>query len=178
MQRNGYTLDRARVVPAVVLVVLLLVGALLPYVTLAYDNYASEPIRPTHPLWPGTNMMRLMNLTYLTAGPDASADGLQRGVDVFILGASAHQVGIVVAIVTIGGLFKDEVNKFFWWPLHLSGWLLVLGTAALFAGWGLLSNQGVDVDLGPGWVPLALAGILTLVLTFRSRSRLDTYRGL
>jgi hypothetical protein len=24
------------------------------------------------------------------------------------------------------GLFFDEINKFFWWPLHLSGYLLVL----------------------------------------------------
>lgn len=177
MRRNGYTFTWARVLPAAGVVVLLLVGALIPYVTLAYDNYASEPIRPTHPLWPGTNMMRLMNLTYLTAGVDATADGLQRGLDVFILGASAHQVGIVVAIVTVAGLFKDEINKFFWWPLHLSGWLLTLGTVALFVGAALLSGQGVDIELGPGWVPLALAGLVVLVLTVRSRSRLDSYRG-
>jgi hypothetical protein len=37
----------------------------------------------------------------------------------------------------------------------------------------MLAATGTDVHAGPGWVPLALAGVAVLVFTFRSRSRID-----
>ena len=102
---------------------------------------------------------------------------MQRGVDLMHLGAHAHQVGLVIAVLTAWGLFMDEINKFFWWPLHIAGWILGLGTVALMVGWLLLRAVEVDVQILAGWVPLLIAGILALVFTFRARSRIDTYRG-
>jgi hypothetical protein len=78
-----------------------------------------------------------------------------------------------VAIITAGCLFQDEINKFFWWPLHLSGWLLAVGFIPLFIGAVLLSREGVDLTVLPGWIPLTLAGIVVLVCTFKSRQRID-----
>jgi hypothetical protein len=178
MQRSGYTFNRARVIPAAVVVVLALVGSLLPYLTLGYENFASERIRPTHALWPGADLMRRVDLLYLTAGPGVTLDQLQRAVDVFVAGATAQQIGVVVSVLTLVGLFKDEMNKFFWWPLHLSGWLLCLGAVGVLVGSAMLRDLGVDVVLGPGWAPLAVAGVVVLILTFRSRSRIDSYRGI
>jgi hypothetical protein len=36
-----------------------------------------------------------------------------------------QQLGSLLAAATCWGLFFDEINKFLWWPLHLSGDLLV-----------------------------------------------------
>ncbi len=151
-------------------------GAFLPYLFLVYENYTSEVVRATYPLWPAAGLLSVLNLTYLPSAAE-SLDQLQRGVDLMSLGAHAHQVGLVMAVLTAWGLFMDEINKFLWWPLHLAGWILSLGTFALIIGWLLLRAVQVDVQILVGWVPLLAAGILTLVFTFRSRSRIDTYRG-
>jgi hypothetical protein len=42
------------------------------------------------------------------------------------LGPGLQEVGTLVAAATCWGLFFDEINKFFWWPLHLSGYVLVV----------------------------------------------------
>jgi K+ transporter len=44
---------------------------------------------------------------------------------------------------------------------------------ALLVGVRMLATTSTDVHAGPGWVPLALAGVAVLVFTFRSHSRLD-----
>jgi hypothetical protein len=70
-------------------------------------------------------------------------------------------------------LFQDEINKFFWWPLHLSGWLLAAGFIPLLLGAALLSREGVELSVLPAWIMLTPAGILVLICTFRSRHRID-----
>jgi hypothetical protein len=45
-----------------------------------------------------------------------------------------QEIGTLVAAATCWGLFFDEINKFFWWPLHLSGYLLVVVPIPLFIG--------------------------------------------
>jgi hypothetical protein len=177
VRRGPFTFTRARVLPAAVVVVVLIIGIPLPYLTLGYEDFASQPVRPTLALWPMAALMRVLSLTYLPASADVGPDTLQRGVDFLTLGSTAHQVGLVVVILTIWGLFMDEINKFLWWPLHLAGWILVLGTVALWVGLLIFHSAGVDAQLGPGWVPFLLAGIAVLVLTFGSRSRIDSYRG-
>ena len=84
---------------------------------------------------------------------------------------------MVVALVTLVALLMDEINKFFFWPLHLAGWVLVLATVLLWLGAVRLGRLGVELSLGPGWVPLLVAGALVLVFTFRARTRIDTYGG-
>ena len=58
-------------------------------------------------------------------------DRLPLALNVFNLGASMHQVAAVVAVLVCWALLPDEVNKFFWWPLHLAGWALALGVVPL-----------------------------------------------
>ena len=175
--RGAFTFTRNRIVGVVAVVVIGVVGALLPYLTLGYEDFSSQPVRPTLTLWPTARLLRVLSLTYLPAGADAGPDALQRGVDFLTFGASMHQVGLVLAVVTLWGLFMDEINKFLWWPLHLAGWILVLATVGSWVGVLIFQKAGVDAHLGPGWVPLLAAGVLVLVLTFGSRSRIDSYRG-
>lgn len=155
----------------------LIIGALVPYLTLGYENYASEPVRETGSLWPAAQLIRVTNLQYLPADPDTELEALQRGIDLVAFGASFHQVALVMAILTCWGLFMDEINKFLWWPLHLSGWILVAATVALWGGVLWFQALGVDISLSLGWVFLLLAGIGILVITFSVRSRIDSYRG-
>lgn len=176
--RGAFTFTRSRVIAVIAVIVLAAVGVALPYLTLGYEDFASQPIRPTHSLWPAGDMLRRLSLGYLTAGPNAGADQLGHGLDVITAGTSIQQIAVVVAVITVVGLCRDEINKFFWWPLHLSGWLFVAGATLLFVGAALWRGLEVDVVVGPGWVPLVLDGGLILVLTFRSWHRIDSYRGL
>jgi hypothetical protein len=88
-----------------------------------------------------------------------------------------QEIGTVVAAVTCWGLFFDEINKFLWWPLHLSGYVLVVVPIPLLVGLYMLRASRVTVSVGPAWVPAVLAGLLILVVTFRARSRIDSYGG-
>lgn len=175
--RGVFTFDRPRIVQVAGIVILPVIGALLPYLTLGYENYTSEPVRPTASLFPAAQIIRVLNLVYVPAAEGVDPDAVLRGVDLLAFGSSAHQVGMIMAILTCWGLFMDEINKFLWWPLHLSGWILVAGTIALWAAVLWLQSVGVDAHLGIGWLPLTLAGVLILVVTFRAHSRIDTYRG-
>jgi hypothetical protein len=178
MKRGPFTFTRTRVIQVAVIVALCILGAFLPYLTLGYIDYASQPIRPTHALFRAADMISRLDLTYLPASDRLSQNALQPGVDLIHLGARAQEVGLVVAILTSIGLCMDEVNKFLWWPLHLAGWVLALGAVALLVGVRMLVGTGTDVHAGLGWLPLALAGVAAVVFTFQSHSRLDTYRGL
>ena len=176
-RRGAFTFTVARIAQVAGIAVIALIGALLPYLTLGYEDYASEPVRPTESLFPAAQMIRVLNLGYVPATAGVNPDDVLRGIDLMAFGSTAHQVGLIVAILTGWGLFMDEINKFLWWPLHLSGWILLAGTAAMGGGVSWLQSLGVDAHLGIGWVPLTLAGIAILVITFRARSRIDTYRG-
>jgi hypothetical protein len=76
-------------------------------------------------------------------------------------------------MITAGCLFHNEINKFFWWPLHLAGWLLALSFIPLLIGAAMLTREHVELTVLPAWIPLTAAGIVTLVWTFRSRERID-----
>lgn len=96
-----------------------------------------------------------------------------------VIGAAPglQQLGSLLAAATCWGLFFDEINKLLWWPLHLSGYLLVAVPLPLFVGLDQVRANRVTIDLGPGWLPAVLAGVLILVWTFRARGRIDTYGG-
>lgn len=175
--RGVFTFDRPRILQVAGIVALPAIGALLPYLTLGYENYTSEPVRPTASLFPAAAIIRVLNLGYVPAADGVDPNEVLRGVDLLAFGSSAHQVGMIMAILTCWGLFMDEINKFLWWPLHLSGWILLAGTVAIWVGVLWLQSRGVDAHLGIGWLPLTIAGIGILVITFRARSRIDTYRG-
>ncbi len=175
--RAPFTVTVPRLIEVVGIVVVSLIGVFLPYLTLAYENFASQLMRVTESLFPAARTIRVLSIQYLPGRPDVDPDALQRGIDLLAFGTSAHQVGLIVAILTCWGLFMDEINKFLWWPLHISGWILVAGTIGVWAGVLWLQSLGVDIHLQFGWVPLLIAGLGILVITFRARSRIDTYRG-
>ncbi len=175
MAVRGLTLSRERVLPAVLSVGLVVLGAVLPYLRLQYLNFTVQLVDARLTLFPAATLIRGVDPLWL---PAADVGRLPLALNVFNLGASMHQIGAVLAVLLCWALFADEVNKFFWWPLHLSGWLLALGFVPLLVGLGMLRSVSVVVGLGAGWVPLTVAGVVILVSTLRARSRIDTYGGL
>lgn len=172
------TLDRSRLAQVAAPLVIGALGCLLPALTITSLNARIEPVTVTRALWGAADLARGLDPTevpsfYTGADPDA----LGRWLNVFSMGLTLQQVGVVVALVTLVALLMDEINKFLFWPLHLAGWVLTLTTVPLWLGAVRLADLGVDVRLGPAWVTLLGAGVLLLVLTFRARTRVDTYGG-
>lgn len=173
---TGFTFGGERLWEVVGTVVLVVVGSLLPYLSMPYVNRTVELVQERATLFPAAQFVRGIDPLWLPGyQPGPAANQIELALNVFNLGPSLQQIGAVVAVVTCASLFQDEINKFLWWPLHLSGWLLALSPVPLFAGLSLLHRADVAVTLRVGWLPVALAGVLVLVATFRARSRIDTY---
>ncbi len=171
---KGFDLSPRRIVPTAAVVVLIVVGALLPYVSIEYLNATIEETRFRGTLFPGAQFIRGVQPEYLPSFHQGFQD-LTPGLNLFNLGASMQQIGSVVAVATCWCVLQEEVNKFFWWPFHLSSYLLILGPIPALMGLNMLREQRVSIDLGPGWIPIAVAGVLVLVISLRARRRLDTY---
>ena len=177
MGLRGFSFSRARVLQVSAIVVLAIVGMALPYLAMVWFNAASEIVVFRGSLIPSANFvggLEPLDLPNYSPGPRASR--IVFALNVITAGPSLHQIGAFVAIITAACLFQDEINKFFWWPLHLSGWLLSGGFIPLFIGAAMLSREGVDLSVLPAWIPLTAAGIVVLISTFRSRQRIDRYR--
>ena len=178
MNWAGISFTRGRVLQVGGLLLLLVLAVVLPYLTLAYINPSSELVRSTLRLRGAADLLGGLDPTYLPGYTPALRPQLNLALNLAAAGPGIQQVTIVVAAVTCWGLFADEINKFFWWPLHLVGYPLVLSPVPLLVGRHLLRAEGVDVALGPAWVAALLAGVLALVVTFRSRHRIDSYGGI
>lgn len=178
MHWRGLTLTRERAAQVGGLLVLLLLGAVLPYVTMEYYNARTELVWSTARLFGAADLLNGIDPSYMPSYDVAVRSQMNLAFNVIGLAPGLQEIGTVVAAVTCWGLFFDEINKFFWWPLHLSGYLLVVVPLPLFVGLYLLRATRVTVSAGPGWVPAVLAGILVLVVTFRARSRIDSYGGI
>ena len=175
---RGLTFTPGRITQVSAIVVLLLLGAVLPYLTMLYINYASELEQSTERLFGAADLVARLDPTYLPVPDTTERGGLTLALNVFGAGPALQQVATVVAVATCWGLFYNEINKFWWWPLHLSSYLLMLVPLPLFVGLRMLRSLGVTVSVGPGWLPAVLAGILVFVLTLRVRDRVDTYSGI
>lgn len=171
---KGFDLGPRRLAPSIVVVVLIVLGTLLPYVSIEYLNQTIEETRFRGTLFPGAQFMRGIQPEYLPPFYLGFTD-LTPGLNVFNLGSSMQQIGAVIAVGLSWSVLAEEVNKFFWWPFHLSSYLLLLGPIPLFIGLRMLREQQVSVDVGPGWVPIAVAGAVILVISLRAHRRLDTY---
>ncbi len=172
----GFTFSRPRILQVAGIVALIVLGSLLPYLAMPYINYATELSQLNATLFPAATFVRGVDPLWLPnyqPGPENAQ--IQLALTVFNLGPSLHQIGAVVAVLFCWALFTDEINKFFWWPLHLSGWLLALAPLPLFIGLGQLHATDTAITVRIGWLPLTLAGVLVLVATFRSWRRIDTY---
>ncbi|WP_375424917.1 hypothetical protein [uncultured Friedmanniella sp.] len=173
---TGFSFTRSRIVPVVGLLALIVLGSLLPYLAMPYINYAAELAQENASLFPAATFIRGVDPLWLPGyQPGPATATIQLALTMFNLGPSFQQIGVVVAVLFCWALFQDEINKFFWWPLHLSGWLLALAPVPLFVGLHQLHSADVDITVRIGWLPVALAGVLILVATFRARSRIDTY---
>src|SRR5919107_4090941 len=173
---SGFTFAGERLWEVVGIVVLVVVGSLLPYLSMPYVNRTVELVQERASLFPAAQFIRGIDPLWLPGyEPGPAADQIELALNVFNLGPSLQQIGAVVAVLTCASLFQDEINKFFLWPLHLSGWALALPPLPLFTGLHLLHRADVAVSVRIGWLPVALAGVLILVATFRARSRIDTY---
>jgi hypothetical protein len=110
------------------IVVLVILGMPLPYLTMVWWNPASEIAAFRGSLIPSANFVGgLEPLDLPDYSPGERSQRIVFALNVIAAGPSFHQIGAVVAIITAACLFQDEINKFFWWPLHLSGWLLAAG---------------------------------------------------
>jgi hypothetical protein len=175
---RGVTITQERAVQVGGLLVLLVLGTVLPYVTMEYYNARTELVRSTARLFDAGGLLSGIDPSYMPSYDVAVRSQMNRAFNVIGLAPGHQLIGTVVAAVTCWSLFFDEINKFFWWPLHLSGHLPVVVPLPLFVGLYLLRASRVTISAGPAWVPAVLAGILILVVTFRARSRIDTYGGI
>jgi hypothetical protein len=175
MQLRGFSFTRTRVLQVSAIVILAILGMALPYLTMMWQDPASEIVVFRGSLIPSANFVGgLEPLDLPDYSPGDKAQRIVFALNVIAAGPSLHQIGAVVAIITAACLFQEEINKFFWWPLHLSGWLLAIGFIPLLIGAGLLSREGVAlVVLHAAWITLTVAGILVLICTFKSRHRID-----
>lgn len=173
---RGATVTSARALQVGGVLVLLLLGVVLPYLTLEYLDAAFAVVRDTAFL---TNAGELTGLdpTFLPSYDPSLRPDFNVAFNVLGVAPTLQIFGSLVAAATGWGLFYDEINKFFWWPLHLSSYLLMAVPIPLFVGLNMVRDLRVNASPGPGWIPAVLAGILIFVVTLRARSRIDTYGG-
>ena len=101
------------------MLVLLLLGVVLPYLTLEHFDESFAVITETASLR-GAGALTGLDATYLPSyNPEIRPD-FNVAFNVLGIGPTLQIFGSLVAAVTCWGLFYDEINKFFWWPLHLS----------------------------------------------------------
>lgn len=173
---RGATVTGARALQVGGTLVLLLLGVVSPYLTLEHFDQSIADVRDTASLT-GAGDLTALDPTYFPSYDPAVRPDFNVAFNVLRVAPTLQIFGGLVAAVTCGGLLYDEINKFFWWPLHLSSYLLIAVPVPLFIGLDLVRDLRVEVSLGPGWIPAALAGVVILVVTLRARSRIDSYGG-
>jgi hypothetical protein len=173
---GGARVTTARALQVGGILVLLLLGVVLPYLTLEHFDASFALIRETAPLTRAGQLTGL-DATYLPSYDAEVRSEFNVAFNVLGVAPTLQIFGSLVAAATCWGLFFDEINKFFWWPLHLSSYLLIAVPIPLFVGLNMVRELDVSVSAGIGWIPAVLAGIGILVLTLRARDRIDTYGG-
>ena len=133
MRLKGFSFSRNRLLQVSAIVILAILGMALLYLTMVWWNSASEIAVFRGSLTPSANFVGgLEPLDLPDYSPGEKSQRIVLALNVIAKGPSLHQIGAVVAIITAACLFQDEINKFFWWPLHLSGWLLAVGFIPLY----------------------------------------------
>lgn len=176
MRWQGATVTGARALQVGGILVLLLLGLVLPYLTLEHFDQSFAVIRDTASLT-GAGDLTGLDATYLPSYDPSVRPDFNVAFNVLGIAPPLQIFGSLVAAVTCWGLFYDEINKFFFWPLHLSSYLLIAVPVPLFIGLNMVRDLRVTASVGPAWVFAVLAGILILVVTLRARTRIDTYGG-
>lgn len=175
LRRGNLVVTRRRALQAGGVLVLLVLGAVLPYVSLVYLNDASEQVTGRPRLFGAASLLGGLDPTYLPGYRAGVRSDYDLALNLAAAGPGLQQIGTVVAALTCWALVTEEINRFAWWFLHLAGYPLVLAPVALLVGRVLLGRLDVGVGLGPAWVAGLLAGALVLVATWRARRRIDSY---
>jgi hypothetical protein len=140
------------------LLVLLVLGTVLPYVTMEHYNARTELVRSTARLFAAAGLLNGIDPSYMPSYDVVVRSKMNLAINVIGLGPGLQEIGTLVAAATCWGLFFDEINKFFWWPLHLSGYLLVVVPIPLFVGLYLLRASRVTISAGQDGCPPSSRG--------------------
>ncbi len=175
LRRGNLVVTRRRAVVVGAVLVLLVLGAVLPYVTFGYIDLASVPTVGRPRLFGAASLLSGVDPTYLPGYAPQLRDTYDLALNFASAGPGLQQIGTVLAVLTCWALLTEEINRFAFWFLHASGYPLVLAPIPLVVGDVRLSALDVPISVGPGWVPGLLAGVLVLVTTLRNRHRIDTY---
>jgi hypothetical protein len=175
LRRGNLVVTQRRAVLLGSIVVLLVLGAVLPYVTLSYINDASSPVTARPHLFGAASLLGGVDPTYLPGYQLQIRSSYNLALNFAAAGPGLQQIGSVVAVLAGWALLTEEINRIAWWFLHLSAYPLVLAPIPLLIGDHQLHALGVPVGLGAGWVPGLLAGVLVGVASWRARHRIDTY---
>jgi hypothetical protein len=175
LQRGNLVVTRSRAGVVGAVVVLLVLGAVLPYITLSYFDAASQATTASPRLFGAARLLGGVDPTYLPGYQPAIRSSSNLALNLAAAGPGLQQIGTVVALVACWGLLTEEVNRIVWWFLHLSAYPLVLAPVPLLVGAARLRGLDVPVGVGAGWVPGLLAGVLVGVSSWRARERIDTY---
>ena len=175
LRRGNLVVTRSRVLLVGSVVVLVVLGAVLPYVTLSYYNYASEPVIGRPRLFGAAGLLGGVDPTYLPGYAQQIRSSYNLALNFAAAGPGLQQIGTVVAVLSCWALLTEEINRIAWWFLHLSAYPLLLAPFPLLIGAHRLHVLDVGVGVGPGWVPGLLAGVLVWLGSWRARQRIDTY---
>jgi hypothetical protein len=175
LRRGNLVATRSRAVWAVSTVVLLVLGAVLPYVTLSYVDAKSAPVTGSPRLFGAAGLLGGVDPTYLPGYQLPIRSAYNLALNLAAAGPGLQQIGTVVAALSCWALLTEEINRIAWWFLHASAYPLLLAPVALLVGAHQLHGLDVGLHVGPAWVPGFLAGVLVWVFSWRARSRIDTY---
>ena len=170
------TVTRGRALQVGAVLLLLLLGVTLPYLSLEHLDQSFAPVRSTARVL-GAGTLLGLDPTYFPSYTPDTREVFNLAFNVAGVAPVLQQLGSLLAVATVWGLCFDEINKFLWWPLHLSGYLLIAVPVPLLVGASMVRDTGVTIGVGTGWVASVLAGVVILVATLRSRDRIDTYGG-
>ncbi|MGI3783114.1 MAG: hypothetical protein ACRYG2_20315 [Janthinobacterium lividum] len=175
LQRGNLVVTRSRAARVGALLVLLLLGVVLPYVSLAYLSDASVPVTGRPRLFGAAGLLGGVDPTYLPGYLQDIRPAYDLALNFAAAGPGLQQVGTVVAVLSCWSLLTEEINRIAWWFLHLSAYPLLLAPVPLLVGAHQLHALDVPLGVGPAWVPGLLAGVLVWVSSWRARRRIDTY---
>jgi hypothetical protein len=175
LHRGNLVATRSRVVQVVSLLVLLVLGAVLPYITLSYVDAKSQPVTGSPRLFGAASLLGGVDPTYLPGYQLPLRSAYNLALNLAAAGPGLQQIGSVVAVLACWALLTEEINRIAWWFLHGAAYPLLLAPVPLLVGAYQLHGLGVGLVVGPAWVPGLLAGALLWVVSWRARSRIDTY---
>lgn len=175
LRRGNLVVTWSRAVVVATVVVLLVLGAVLPYVTLDYIDAASQATTARPRLLDAASLLGGVDPTYLPGYALEKRSAYNLALNFAAAGPGLQQIGTVAALLTCWALLTEEINRIAWWFLHLSAYPLVLAAVPLLVGAVQLHGLGVPLGLGAAWVPGLLAGVLVWLASWRARPRIDTY---